>query len=90
MRDNDLMTDERSSLPPLPDPVQTRPAVVKTLIAAMIAALFIGFLLQNNEDTSVAFLWWEGSLPKWLILVISSLTGIVIWELAGYLRRRRR
>ncbi len=84
------MTNERSSLPPLPDPVKTRPAVAKTLIAAMIAALFIGFLLQNSDDTAVAFLWWEGSLPKWLILVISSLTGIVIWELGGYLRRRRR
>ncbi len=84
------MTNERSNVPPLPEPVQTRPAVVKALVAAMIAALFVGFLLQNSEDTPVEFLWWEGSLPRWLILVIAALTGVVIWELAGYLRRRRR
>jgi uncharacterized integral membrane protein len=84
------MTNERSNVPPLPEPVKTRPAVAKTLIAAMLAVLFIGFLLVNSEDVVVEFLWWDGSLPLWLILVISALTGIVIWELAGYLRRRRR
>ena len=66
------------------------PAVVKTLIATMIAALFVGFLLQNSEEASVDFLNWSGALPLWLVLVISAVTGIVIWELAGYLRRRRR
>lgn len=84
------MTSDKGSVPPLPEPVKTRPAVVKTLIAAMVAALFVGFLLQNSEDTTVEFLWWEGSLPRWLILVIAALAGIVIWELSGYLRRRRR
>ena len=90
MRENGVMTNNRGSVPPLPEPVKTRPAVAKTLIAAMIAALFIGFLLQNTESTPVEFLWWDPTLPRWLILVMSSLTGIVIWELAVYLRRRRR
>jgi uncharacterized integral membrane protein len=84
------MTTEKSNVPPLPEPVKTRPAVVKTLIAAMTFVLFLGFLLQNSEETPVEFLWWEGSLPRWLILMIAALTGIVIWELSGYLRRRRR
>lgn len=84
------MTNERSSVPPLPEPVKTRPAVVKTLVAAMLAVLFFGFLLINSEDVTVEFLWWETSLPLWLVLVASALAGIVIWELSGYLRRRRR
>lgn len=84
------MSSDRSSIPKLPEPVKTRPAVVKTLIAAMIAVLFVGFLLQNSDDTSVEFLWWEGSLPRWLILVVAAVTGVVVWELASYLRRRRR
>jgi uncharacterized integral membrane protein len=84
------MSNERSSVPPLPEPVKTRPAVVKTLIAAMLAVLFVGFLLTNSEEVPVEFLWWQESLPLWLILVMSALAGIVIWELASYLRRRRR
>lgn len=84
------MSNERTNVPPLPEPVKTRPAVVKTLLAAMIAALFVGFLLQNSEDVTVEFLWWETSLPRWLILIMAALAGIVIWELSGYLRRRRR
>ena len=84
------MTNDRRGIPGLPEPVKTRPAVVKLLMAGMIAALFVGFLLQNRQSTNVDFLFWSGSLPRWLVLVISALTGIVIWELAGYLRRRRR
>lgn len=84
------MSNERSSVPPLPEPVKTRPAVVKILIAGMIAAVFVGFLVQNNVDADIEFLWWTTTLPLSLVLVMSALTGIVIWELAGYLRRRRR
>ena len=56
----------------------------------MLAVLFVGFLLVNGEDVNVEFLWWSGDTPLWLVLVISALVGIVIWELAAYLRRRRR
>ena len=84
------MNTDRSSVPPLPEPVKTRPAVAKTLIAAMLAVLFFGFLVTNSDDVDVEFLWWKESLPLWLILMMSALAGIVIWELGSYLRRRRR
>ncbi len=84
------MTSDKGSVPPLPEPVKTRPAVVKTLIAAILAVLFFGFLYANSEDVNVEFLWWDTDLPLWLVLMISALAGIVIWELSGYLRRRRR
>lgn len=84
------MNTDRSSVPPLPEPVKTRPAVAKTLIAAMLAVLFFGFLVANSDDVDVEFLWWKESLPLWLILMMSALAGIVIWELGSYLRRRRR
>lgn len=84
------MNTDRSSVPPLPEPVKTRPAVAKTLIAAMLVVLFFGFLVANSDDVDVEFLWWKESLPLWLILMMSALAGIVIWELGSYLRRRRR
>ena len=84
------MSTERSNVPKLPEPVKTRPAVVKTLIAAMIAVIFLGFLAENLEDVTVEFLFWETTLPLWLLLVVSAVVGVVVWELASYLRRRRR
>jgi uncharacterized integral membrane protein len=84
------MSNDRGSVPPLPEPVKTRPAVVKTLIALMIAALFLRFLVDNSETQTVSFLWWDWSSPLWLILIISAVIGVVVWEMASYLRRRRR
>ena len=84
------MSSDRSRVPNLPKPVKTRPAVVKTLIAAMLAVVFLGFLLENLEDVTVELLFWEATLPLWLLLVASAFIGVLIWELASYLRRRRR
>ena len=53
-------------------------------------AIFLGFLLDNLEDVTVEFLFWETTLPLWSLLVISAVTGVVVWELGSYLRRRRR
>lgn len=84
------MRNDRARVSGLPEPVRTRPAVVKTLIAAMLAVLFAGFLAMNLEDVTVEFLYWETTLPLWLLLLVSAVSGVLIWELASYLRRRRR
>ncbi len=75
---------------PLPDPVKTRPVIVKLTIAVMIAALFVGFLIQNNDKIDIDFLGWTGSMSLSVVLVSSAIAGVVVWELAGYLRRRKR
>ena len=69
---------------------RTRPGVVKLILAAILAVLFIGFILQNREDVSVEFLWWTWDIPMSLLLIATSVIAVIIWELAGYLQQRRR
>tara|TARA_B100000686_G_C16190008_1_gene665347 strand:+ start:244 stop:540 length:297 start_codon:yes stop_codon:yes gene_type:complete len=91
IRENGQMSNSHNHhTPPLPEPGKDRKVTLKTVIAGIVGALFIGFLIQNSEDTPVEFLWWSASLPRWLTLLIAALAGIMIWELASYLRRRRR
>jgi uncharacterized integral membrane protein len=73
-----------------PQPQRTRPGVVKLVLAAILAVLFVGFILQNREDVSVEFLGWTWNIPMSLLLIATSIIAIIIWELAGYLQQRRR
>lgn len=73
-----------------PQPPRTRPGIVKLILSAVLAALFIGFILQNREDVTVEFLWWTWDIPMSLLLIATSIVAILIWEGAGYLQRRRK
>jgi len=85
MNDDFTFDDEQT-----PQPQRTRPGVVKLVLAAALAVLFIGFILQNRENVEVEFLWWTWDIPMSLLLIATSVIAIIIWELAGYLQRRRR
>ena len=50
----------------------------------------LAFVLQNTDDVPVTFLFWSFTWPVWLLIIVSSLLGAVIWFVAGVLRRRRR
>lgn len=71
-----------------PEPQRTRPGVVKLAFAAILAVLFVGFILQNRENVTVEFLWWTWDIPMSLLLIATSIIAIIIWEAAGYIQRR--
>jgi uncharacterized integral membrane protein len=48
------------------------------------------FMVQNTDDVSVSFLFWDFTTSVWLLTLVSALVGAVIWFGAGVLRRRRR
>ena len=73
-----------------PQPRRSRPGIIKLILSAVLAALFIGFILQNGEDVPVEFLWWSWEVPMSLLLIATSIVAILIWEGAGYLQRRRK
>jgi hypothetical protein len=54
-----------------------------------VAALGI-FMIQNTEDVTVKFLFWDFTLPVWLLILVAALIGAVVWLGLGVLRRHRR
>jgi len=53
-------------------------------------AILVIFMLQNTEDVKVDFLFWDFTLPVWLLTLASAAIGAFIWLGLGLLRRHRR
>ncbi|MDZ7678594.1 MAG: hypothetical protein U5K29_08570 [Acidimicrobiales bacterium] len=57
-----------------------------TLVAVLLAV----FIFQNTDDQPVSIYLWEVTAPMWLILLATALVTLVLTEVAGFIRRRRR
>ena len=53
-------------------------------------AVLVIFMLQNTDDVTVEFLFWEFSWPIWLLTLAAALVGAFVWLGLGVLRRHRR
>jgi uncharacterized integral membrane protein len=53
-------------------------------------AALIVFMVQNTEDATINFLFWEFSWPLWLLVLVSAVIGALVWFGLGVLRRHRR
>ena len=53
-------------------------------------AVLVIFMLQNTDDVTVEFLFWEFSWPVWLLTLVAALVGALVWLGLGVLRRHRR
>jgi uncharacterized integral membrane protein len=53
-------------------------------------AVLAVFMLQNTEDVKVDFLFWDFTLPVWLLTLASAIVGAFVWLGLGVLRRHRR
>ena len=56
----------------------------------LVAALLIIFIFQNTGDQPVKLYFWEVTAPMWLILLGTAVVTLVLTEVAGFIRRRRR
>jgi uncharacterized integral membrane protein len=54
------------------------------------AALLIIFMVQNTEDVTLEFLFWDFTWPLWLVVLLSATVGALVWLGLGVLRRHRR
>jgi uncharacterized integral membrane protein len=90
------MTDHAAIDPSnLPPPVATTEKTGFRLgggaIAAISgAALLIIFMVQNTEDVTLEFLFWDFIWPLWLVVLLSATIGALVWLGLGILRRHRR
>jgi uncharacterized integral membrane protein len=53
-------------------------------------AVLVIFMLQNTDDVTVEFLFWDFSWPVWLLTLVAALVGALVWLGLGVLRRHRR
>lgn len=60
------------------------------VIGAIVAAAMIVFIAQNTGDTEVTWLFFDGTAPRWIVIVVAAVAGALISELLGFLWRRRR
>jgi uncharacterized integral membrane protein len=56
---------------------------------AGLAALVI-FMVQNTDDVTVTFLFWDFTWPIWLLTLVAACVGALVWLGLGVLRRHRR
>lgn len=61
-------------------------AWVAALVALVVLAFLLVFILQNLETTTVDFLGFSGSLPLALAMLFSAIAGAVLVALLGLAR----
>ena len=62
----------------------------KLVVGGILAVVLLLTIVQNTDDTSVNFLFWDVTAPLWIVLLVTAGIAIVIWELVSTARRRRR
>jgi uncharacterized integral membrane protein len=89
------MTDPLVVGPGSPPPVATGDKPGFRLSGGAIAAisgaaLLVIFMVQNTEDVTLEFLFWDFTWPLWLVVLLSATIGALIWLGIGVIRRHRR
>ena len=59
-------------------------------VARRRLAVLVIFLVQNREDVTVEFLFWEFTWPVWLLTLVAAVAGALVWLGLGVLRRHGR
>jgi uncharacterized integral membrane protein len=48
------------------------------------------FILQNTQEVTLEFLFWDFTWPVWLYTIVVAVIGAIVWFGLGVMRRRRR
>ena len=65
---------------------RTSGAWVAVVGAAVLLLLLVVFIAQNTQDVHLSFLWWDGSTPLSVALLIAAAIGIALTAVVGTLR----
>ena len=64
-----------------------RPGVV---VAVLVAAALIVFVVQNDNEVPVTWLFVEVNGPLWAVIIAAAVAGAVLSEVLGWVVRRTR
>ncbi len=62
----------------------------KPIALVVVAAALTIFVVQNDEEAFVRFLWFDGSWPVWLVIAVSVVAGVLLDRLGTWQWRRAR
>ncbi len=60
------------------------------IITGIVAVAAVIFILQNRETVKMEFLFFSGSVPLSLVIIIAMALGAVLGWFNGHIRRRRK
>ena len=60
------------------------------VVAGILGAGLTLFVVQNTRSTRVEWLVFEFRQPLWLVLLVTSAVTLIVAELVGVARRRRK
>jgi uncharacterized integral membrane protein len=61
--------------------------VIASLTGVGLLAIF---MIQNTERVTLHFLFWSFTWPLWLLALVMTLVGALVWFGLGVMRRHRR
>ena len=62
---------------------------VGLVFAGVAAAVLLLFVAQNTDKTQIDFLWFSGSMPKFLMIFITAGLTLVVAIVAAWILNRR-
>ncbi len=64
--------------------------IAKLVLAGLVVAAVVVFVVQNLDSVPVDFLSWSFDIPLILLIVIAAGTGLVIRWVVGFVLSRRK
>ena len=68
----DWKANDRRSEAPQGDKTRISPSLI---IGIVVAVLVVVFIVQNAKDSQVKFLFWDGTVSLWVVIVVSLILG---------------
>jgi uncharacterized integral membrane protein len=62
----------------------------RQVVAIVIAVLLIVLIAANNDDTNISLIFFDITLPLWIVLAVTALLGVGIGMLLGARRTKRK
>jgi uncharacterized integral membrane protein len=62
--------------------------LIALAVTAVVAILFLVFIFQNSEAVEVSWLWLDGEVTLWHILLLTAAASVVIERVGLYFARR--
>ena len=82
------MEDERSERPSREKRPVSERRVAKQIVAGLLAVVVLVLVFQNQEPVRTRFLLWQVEMPRFFLLAVVYLLGVVTGWIAFWRSRR--